>query len=211
SIWAPAVRTGLSAARGSWNTIAMRRPRTRANASGPDASRSSPESTTRPETSALPGKRPSSESATVVLPLPDSPIRPSASPRSRSNETPPTGTTNASRDRIRTVRSRTRSTPACLPVRGWVSKSRDYAESNRMQGQTLTSELARPPRAIEVPQLVGSRYRVLAPRGSGAESSVFLAVDLFTGQEVALKCGPAARLAAEYRRSAAPRHPHLAR
>ncbi len=80
-----------------------------------------------------------------------------------------------------------------------------------MQGQTLTSELSRMPRAMEVPQLVGGRYRVLAPRGSGAESSVYLAVDLFTGQEVALKCGPSARLAAEYRRSAALRHPHLAR
>ena len=80
-----------------------------------------------------------------------------------------------------------------------------------MHGQTLTGELTRTPRAIEVPQLVGGRYRVLAPRGSGAEGSVYLAIDLFTGQEVALKCGPAARLAAEYRRSAALRHPHLAR
>src|SRR5689334_9109543 len=80
-----------------------------------------------------------------------------------------------------------------------------------MHTQNLTGELARMPRATDVPQLVGGRYRVLAPRGSGAEGSVYLAIDLFTDQEVALKCGPAARLAAEYRRSADLRHPHVAR
>ena len=57
----------------------------------------------------------------------------------------------------------------------------------------------------------GRRYQVLGLRGSGAEASVHLAVDLFTGQEVALKLGPPARLAAEYRRSAVLAHPHLAR
>src|SRR2546427_11704169 len=80
-----------------------------------------------------------------------------------------------------------------------------------MHGQSLTADLLPTPRAMEVPQLVGGRYRVLAPRGSGAEGSVYLAVDLFTGEEVALKCGPAAPLAAEYRRSAPLHHPHLAR
>src|SRR2546428_6348504 len=58
---------------------------------------------------------------------------------------------------------------------------------------------------------IGHRYQVLGLRGSGAEASVHLAVDLFTGQEVALKLGPPARLAAEYRRSAVLAHPHLAR
>src|SRR2546427_3507564 len=80
-----------------------------------------------------------------------------------------------------------------------------------MHGQSLTADLLPTPRAMEVPQLVGGRYRVLAPRGSGAEGSVYLAVDLFTGEEVALKCGPAGPLAAEYRRSATLQHPHLAR
>ncbi len=65
--------------------------------------------------------------------------------------------------------------------------------------------------SIEVPQLVGGRYRVLALRGSGAEASVYLAVDLFTDEEVALKIGPSAQLAEEYRRAAALSHPHLAR
>src|SRR5207302_3532563 len=80
-----------------------------------------------------------------------------------------------------------------------------------MHGQSLTADLPPTPRAVEVPQLVGGRYRVLAPRGSGAEASVYLAVDLFTDQEVALKLGPPGRLAAEYRRCAALEHPHLAR
>jgi len=57
----------------------------------------------------------------------------------------------------------------------------------------------------------GRRYQVLGFRGSGAEASVHLAIDLFTGQEVALKTGPAERLAAEYRRAASLAHPHLAR
>jgi len=64
--------------------------------------------------------------------------------------------------------------------------------------------------ATDVPQLVGGRYRS-SPRGSGAEASVYLAVDLFTDKEVALKLGPPGRLAAEYRRSATLLHPHLAR
>jgi signal transduction histidine kinase/tetratricopeptide (TPR) repeat protein len=58
---------------------------------------------------------------------------------------------------------------------------------------------------------IGRRYQVLGFRGSGAEASVHLAIDLFTGQEAALKLGPPERLAAEYRRSAALAHPHLAR
>ncbi len=58
---------------------------------------------------------------------------------------------------------------------------------------------------------IGRRYQVLGLRGSGAEASVHLAIDLFTGQEVALKRGPPERLAAEYHRSAALAHPHLAR
>src|SRR5260370_28001755 len=58
---------------------------------------------------------------------------------------------------------------------------------------------------------IGGRYRILAFRGAGAEGSVYLADDLFTGQQVALKLGAPDRLAAEYNRSAALAHPHLAR
>ena len=82
-----------------------------------------------------------------------------------------------------------------------------------MQSQPLaidSTATIRPP-VIDVPQLVGGRYRVLSLRGAGAEASVYLAIDLFTDREVALKVGPPARLAAEYRRSAVLAHPHLAR
>src|SRR6266478_5378817 len=67
-------------------------------------------------------------------------------------------------------------------------------------------------RAIDAPgERVGGRYRVLAFRGAGTEGSVYLAVDLFTGEQVALKLGSPERLSAEYRRSATLEHPHLAR
>src|SRR5438067_10093173 len=82
-----------------------------------------------------------------------------------------------------------------------------------MQSQPLaidSTATIRPP-VIDVPQLVGGRYRVLSLRGSGAEAAVYLAIDLFTDHEVALKVGEAHRLEAEYRACAALVHPHLAR
>ncbi|MFL5312143.1 MAG: protein kinase domain-containing protein, partial [Myxococcales bacterium] len=68
------------------------------------------------------------------------------------------------------------------------------------------------PAITKAPQRrIGQRYQVLGLRGSGAEASVHLAIDLFTGQEVALKLGAPERLASEYRRFASLAHPHLAR
>src|SRR5260370_22408848 len=64
----------------------------------------------------------------------------------------------------------------------------------------------------EVPRdRIGGRYRVLAFRGAGSEGSVYLAVDLFTGEQVALKIGAGERLASEYARLAFLEHPNLAR
>src|SRR6266853_115664 len=69
-----------------------------------------------------------------------------------------------------------------------------------MQGQPRSSEIQQltdtplPTGGTDVPQLVGGRYRVLAPRGSGAEASVYLAVDLFTDKEVARALGYLHRL-----------------
>src|SRR5260370_1051955 len=64
----------------------------------------------------------------------------------------------------------------------------------------------------EVPRdRIGGRYRVLAFRGAGSEGSVHLAVDLFTGEQVALKLGAGERLASEYARLAFLEHPNLAR
>ena len=66
--------------------------------------------------------------------------------------------------------------------------------------------------ATDVPrELIGGRYRVVAFRGAGSEGSVYLADDLFTGEQVALKLGATGRLAAEYQRSASLAHPNLAR
>src|SRR4030088_1410338 len=59
--------------------------------------------------------------------------------------------------------------------------------------------------------LIGGRDRVLRVRGAGSEGSVHLAVDLFTGEQVALKVGAVERLASEYARSAGLEHPHLGR
>src|SRR4051812_34523200 len=68
------------------------------------------------------------------------------------------------------------------------------------------------PATTELPRnRIGGRYRVLAFRGAGSEGSVYLAVDLFTGDQVALKLGAAERLTAEYARSAGLEHPNLAR
>src|SRR6266403_3279334 len=198
-IWVPTRRTGLSAASGSWNTMAIRPPRTRARASSLIASTSSPPTSMRPEVCAPGGSKRSSESATVVLPLPDSPIRPNVPPRSRSNEIRSTGRKDPYAVFKRTDRSATLSTPARLPAFEGVSKSADLKESRRMQGQPRSAEIEQmtdtplPTAGTDVPQLVGGRYRVLAPRGSGAEASVYLAVDLFTDKEVALKLGPPGR------------------
>jgi signal transduction histidine kinase/tetratricopeptide (TPR) repeat protein len=64
----------------------------------------------------------------------------------------------------------------------------------------------------EVPRdLIGGRYRVLAFRGAGSEGSVYLAVDLFTGEQVALKLGAVERLASEYAKLAVLEHPNLSR
>src|SRR3954452_3545370 len=121
---------------------------------------------------------------------------------------------------MRTDSSRTRSTPIPLPARTLMSKSKIHPESTRMQIQPLMVDTttaiaprAGPPPAIaaDVPQLVGGRYRVLSLRGSGAEAAVYLAIDLFSGEEVALKFAAPGRLMEEYRRCAELTHPHLAR
>src|SRR5512140_853679 len=121
---------------------------------------------------------------------------------------------------MRTDSSRTRSTPIRLPALEPMSQSTIPLESTRMQIQPVIAETtpaiapresAPPAIAAGVPQLVGGRYRVLSLRGTGAEAAVHLAIDLFSGQEVALKVAAPARLMEEYRRCAELTHPHLAR
>src|SRR5689334_9129716 len=104
---------------------------------------------------------------------------------------------------MRTDSSRTRSTPVRLPALEPMSKSEVPLESTRMQIQPLIvdtataiapREPAPPAVAAGVPQLVGGRYRVLSLRGTGAEAAVHLAIDLFSGEEVALKVAAPGRL-----------------
>jgi hypothetical protein len=83
-IWLPIVNTGSSDVIGSWNTMAISRPRTRsivAATFGPRTS-DSPFQRTSPPT-ICPGSSimPSSAWAVTLLPEPDSPTRPSVSPR----------------------------------------------------------------------------------------------------------------------------------
>ena len=72
----PTVARGLKAASGSWNTIWMRR-RTARSASPRSASRSTPPKSMRPASGST---RRSRTRASVDLPLPDGPTRPSVSP-----------------------------------------------------------------------------------------------------------------------------------
>src|SRR5262245_25848575 len=94
AIWSPIVKTGLSDVIGSWNTMAMRAPRTRRMASSSLSSRSSPSRRTRPAVM-RPGAGTSRmiDSDVTLLPQPDSPTRPSISPRSIEKLMPSTART----------------------------------------------------------------------------------------------------------------------
>src|ERR1035437_4455402 len=115
------VRTGFRLVIGSWKIIAMSRPRSsRIEASGSFV-RSSALKRTWPF-SMCPagcGRRRMTARFVTLLPLPDSPTRPSVSPSSRSKETPFTAWTVPSWVRNRTIRSRTdrRATPLPLQAR----------------------------------------------------------------------------------------------
>src|SRR5690606_15648070 len=81
SIWSLTRISGLSAVIGSWNTMPIRCPRSRAMSfSFEGRGRSS--SVMLPETTAPSGNRPEMASAVMVLPEPLSPIMPKRSPRS---------------------------------------------------------------------------------------------------------------------------------
>ena len=91
AICVPTVCTGSSAVIGSWKTNPIRRPRTPHHSSSDRPTRSRPSSSTAPPV-VRPGAgtRPMTPNAVSDLPLPDSPTRPSVSPRWMSNDTPRT-------------------------------------------------------------------------------------------------------------------------
>ena len=92
AIWSPTRISGLSELIGSWKTIAIAVPHTsRSSASGRPTS-SSPSSRTEPErTTSGPDSRPMIERLSTVLPEPDSPTMPTASPRSHGEGHPVDG------------------------------------------------------------------------------------------------------------------------
>src|SRR6266545_1144487 len=94
----PIVKTGFSEVIGSWKIIAMSFPRTLRMSSSLSLSRSRPSKMTWPETMRPGGCGISriSDRALTLLPHPDSPTRPSASPSASVNATPLTALTTPS-------------------------------------------------------------------------------------------------------------------
>ncbi len=91
--WSPTRCKGLSAAMGSWNTMAMRLPRRAHRALSPRPTSSCPPRRMLPLTLAPSGSRPISASAVSDLPQPDSPIRPSVPPAVSEKSMPRTVST----------------------------------------------------------------------------------------------------------------------
>ena len=86
--WSPTVNSGFSEAMGSCRIIAMRLPRTRRISRSDLVRRSAPSKRTSPSTMrAAVGSRRRRDSASVVLPDPDSPTMPRVSPASSAKET----------------------------------------------------------------------------------------------------------------------------
>ncbi len=123
----PTLKTGVSADIGSWKTMPMSLPRTRASAASSIAARSRPPSRIRPPTRAVGGSRPRRARAVADLPEPDSPTMPRVRPGRRSKSTPRTASTGPCSEGKETRRSRTDRTGAggaggaWIPVRGPVS------------------------------------------------------------------------------------------
>src|SRR3954453_15912326 len=99
---------GSSATIGSWEIIAISRPRTWLSSFSASPTSSRPcQRIEPPETETPSGNRPISERAVIVLPQPDSPTRPSTVPGRGENETPVTSAGPSSTDTDRSRTSRT--------------------------------------------------------------------------------------------------------
>ena len=110
AICAPTRMTGFSALIGSWKIIDIFGPRIRFSSFWPSGTRSWPSSRICPEvTLASGGSTPRMDRSVMLLPEPDSPTRPSASPLGTSKDTPSTARTVPRRVAICTCRSRTSS------------------------------------------------------------------------------------------------------
>ena len=107
--WSPIEKTGLSEVCGSCSTMEMRRPRISRISAGVRSRMFSPPSSTSPLMVRAPplGSSRISDSAVRLLPQPDSPTRPSTSPRFSEKLTPSTAFTTPRRRKKWVCRSRT--------------------------------------------------------------------------------------------------------
>jgi hypothetical protein len=114
--WSPIENTGLSEVCGSCSTMEMRRPRMSRISAGVRSRIFSPSSRTSPLMVRAPplGSRRITDSAVTLLPQPDSPTRPSTSPRRRVKLTPSTALTTPRRRKKCVCRSRTSRTGGSL-------------------------------------------------------------------------------------------------
>ena len=109
-MWVATEWTGLSAAIGSWKTMAISRPRRSRSSAGDSRSTSRPLYRISPlSTMALGARRLITAETTVVLPLPLSPTSPTMLRAGTASETPRTARTGPRGVSKRTLRSRTRS------------------------------------------------------------------------------------------------------
>ena len=148
--WWPTRWTGFSAFIAPWKTRLISRQRYRLSCRSLFCARSMPNSLTDP-LRILPfaGRSWTSESAVVVLPQPDSPAMPRASPSSRRNETPSTAFTEPPGILKRTARFSTSRSgaegSACLGSGHW-RRPRIRAGSGRSASGRTGSVIAGPSR-----------------------------------------------------------------
>ena len=129
--WSPTRMTGLSAFIALWKTIETLRQRNRRRSSALFPTRSSPRKRTLPPTTRAGGRRIwRTAFATVVLPQPDSPARPTISPARISRSTPSTARTGPSPTAYSTASCRS---------------SSSVASRVRATGVSSTSAVTRPP------------------------------------------------------------------
>ena len=89
-MWAPIVLTGVKEFCAPCGTSAIFFQRRRRSDSSSSARRFRPAKMTEPAATLPAGKSPSAAMTILVLPLPDSPTRPTKAPRGTSNDTPET-------------------------------------------------------------------------------------------------------------------------
>src|SRR5262245_50837198 len=136
---------------GSWKTMATSPPRISRSCAGLSSSRSIPSSRIEPDTCALAGSSPSTESAVTDLPQPDSPTSATTSPRLTVRLTPRTASTGPVRSNSPTWRFSTSSTSGMSVQRRIEEVAESVTQEVETQGrqEDRQSGQDRQPRVIE--------------------------------------------------------------